>query len=301
MSEKKRHPYTKVSKYIGAFTRKGIELPKYISSEEIKSIIKRGSKSTNNIKRFRKLDSFTPSPSHDHSAATEKSPEPILKQEESYLRNIKTRESELVTQKVLHLKLKNQELKNSIKDMQNKHQSQLITHRRENEKLLQNIKTLKKEQFEERVKVEDFVAEIKKNAKGIREKFEKFVEMVAKMVDNKNFCLDRARMEFNRILEPFLKDLSGNTKSFLFVEPVEFVTTGGFGASAGFMETIQSVKGVKEAEAIVLKGYKAQAHGELDLKLGDRVVIVKPYDSPMWLGKVNEKMGLFPSSHVMLD
>lgn len=299
MSDKKK--FSKISKFIGAFSRKGIELPKYISTEEMTAIIKRGSKSTNHIKRFRQIDSFTPSPSNDRSMPTEKSPDSHIRHEEAHSRNVKTRESQLVTQKVLNLKLKNRSLKDSIKEMQAKYHSQIIFLKRENEKLIQNIKALKKEQFEEKIKIDDLVFEVKNEAKGLKDKFENFAQMMARMVEDKKFCLESAKGEFNRILEPLLEDLNGKFKALLFVEPLEFLMTGGFGASGGFMETIKSVKGAKETEAIVLKGYKAQAHGELDLKLGDRVVIVKSDESHMWLGRVNEKLGLFPSSHVMLD
>jgi hypothetical protein len=301
MSDKKKQVFTKISKFIGAFSRKGIELPKYISAEEMSAIIKRGTKSTNNIKRFRNIESFTPSPSHDRSAPLEKSPEPHPKSEESYYRNTKTRESQQFSQKILNLKIKNQSLKETMKDLQSKHQTQLINLKRENEKLLQSLKTMKKEHFDEKMKIEDLLIELKKEHKTLKENFEVFVHCVSKMVENHEFCLDSAKKEFNKLLFPFLPVLSSKVKVFLFPEPQEFITTGAFGAGEVFSDTIESCNTIKDCEAIVLKSYKAQAHGELDLKPGDRVVIIKSDENSMWLGKVNEKVGLFPSSHVMLD
>lgn len=301
MLDKKKQVLTKISKFIGAFTRKGIELPKYISSEEMSAIIKRGSKSTNNIKRFRNVESFTPSPSHDRKTPLDKSPEIISRNEESNYRTTKTRESQQISQKFFNLKLKNQNLKESIKELQSKYQTQIINLKRENEKLILNLKLLKKEHFDEKIKAEDLISELKKEIKGIRESFEWFVEKVSNLIDDKRICLDSVKGEFNKILSPIIPLLTYRVKGFLFPEPQEFITTGAFAASAGFSDTVESVKVAKEAEAIVLKVYKAQAHGELDLKLGDRVTIVKTDDSQMWLGRINDKVGLFPSSHVMLD
>ena len=304
MSDKKKQAFTKISKFIGAFTRKGIELPKYISAEEMSAIIKRGSKSTHNIKRFRNVESLTPSPSHDRHTPLEKSPDPISRSEDSHYRNIKTRESQQFSQKILNLKLKNQDLKESMKDLQSKYQSQLINLKRENEKLIQSIKALKKENFDEKIKAEDLISELKKEIKGVKENFEGFVQSLTRIIDDKSFCLEPAKLEFNKILTPIIPFLTPKAKAFLFPEPQEFITTGAFaafGTCGGFSDTAEPAKVVKEAEAIVLKAYKAQAYGELDLRLGDRVMIIKSDDCQMWLGKVNEKVGLFPSRHVMLD
>ena len=301
MSDKKKQVLTKISKFIGAFTRKGIELPKYISTEEMSTIIKRGSKSTNNIKRFRNIEPSTPSPSHDRHTPLEKSPEPISRAEELNNRNIRAQESQLLSQKFSNLKLKNQNLKESIKELQSKYQAQLMNLKRENEKLVLSLRLLKKETFDEKIKAEDLVSGLKKEIKGIRESFECFAQKIMDLVEDKRFCLDPAKLEFNKILSPFIPLLKNKAKVFLFPEPQEFINTGAFGASAGFLDTVGSIKVPREAEAIVLKVYKAQAHGELDLKLGDRVLIMKSDDSEMWLGRMNDKVGLFPSSHVMLD
>ena len=289
-----------MSKFVGAFTGKAIELPKYINPEEMHNIITRGCKSTNHIKRFRHQESYTPSPSNGTRAKQERSSETPSRLEDYFIRNGEHATNQNLSQKVLHLKQKISSLKDVIKDNETKYKSQLLNLKRENEKLIQNIKLLKKDQFEEKLKVDDYNYKLQTEAQAYKTNFETFIKSISQMLENFKDCPLTIKEQFNKILSQYLPQLSSDIVGFVISEPIQFITTGQFMNTGGFSDSIEPNK-VTTREAIVMKKYKPQKHGELELKLGERVIIIKGEDDELWLGKINDKIGLFPSNHVMLD
>lgn len=297
MSDRKRHSLNKIYKYPGPFTNKAIELPQYISPENLHTIITRGCKSTNHIKRF-KLDS--PSPSQEARIRPDRISEPPSKYDDSYLKRGESRNNQNLGKKILNLKSKNAELKESLKLLENKYKGQISGLKRENEKMITNMKIVKKEHAEEKSKLGETIFHLDQDLSYYKNNFEKFVISMYQIIEGKSQSVQVLKDEFNKVLQEKLSFLSPRMTNFIFVEPVEFVSTGQFKSVGNFSDSIGSCK-VHTKEAIAMKKYKAQVHGELDLNLGDRVTILKCDDEHIWLGKIREKVGLFPSSYVMLD
>lgn len=82
----------------------------------------------------------------------------------------------------------------------------------------------------------------------------------------------------------------------------ENIFTGGFNSLANSLRTSRDTLQPSSAQAIVLTEYEPQSQGELNLKLGDVVTILNSDDHNIWwLGKIGNKIGVFPRQHVMLD
>jgi myosin heavy subunit len=297
MSDKRRYTFNKVSKFVAGYPSKGLDLPKYINSEEISNIITRGCKSTHNIKRFKHLESYTPSPSHDNRHQ-DRYLETPSKFDESHSR--KNENLQKLAKKILELKEKNSNLKETIKDIESKYKGSNMILKRENEKLIQNIKSLKKEQNEEKSKYEQTIFQYKNDLKSMKNNLEKFIKQVHELIGSISSCPISVKEDFNKILLPYLPNLSQEISECVFNENIQFYSTGKFRNTTDFSGTIE-ISDECTKEAIVLKSYEPTVHGELQLKVGDRVVIIKTDDNLQWLGKIQDKIGLFPSSHVMLD
>ncbi|OMJ66467.1 hypothetical protein SteCoe_36666 [Stentor coeruleus] len=297
MSEKKRYTYLKSSKVERAFTGKAIELPKHINTDEITSIISRGCKSTNFIKRFKNLESYTPSPSKDSRNKNDRISDQHNLFGEPNIKNNDSFNFQKLSSKLIQLKEKNDELKDKIKELENTHKIQIVTLKRENEKLMKNIRLLKKEHSEDKLRLDDIIFDLKKEAKMYKEDLENIIKEFSKIIEK--IALENAKEEFNCLVMPLLPKLSTKIANCVFSEPEQFISTAGFAYANELNDSIEIITTVTK-EAIVMKSYSPQAYGELELKLGDRVVIIKS-DSYMWLGRIQEKVGLFPSTYVMLD
>lgn len=297
MSEKKRYTYLKSSKGERAFTGKAIELPKHINSDEISSIISRGCKSTNFIKRFKNLESYTPSPSKDSKNKIDRMSDQHNLFDEHNFKHNESFNFQKLNSKLIQLKEKNDKLKDKIKELENAHKIQIITMKRENEKLIKNIRLLKKDHSEDRLRVDDMVFDLKKEAKMYKDDLESIIAQFSRIIEKT--ALLSAKEEFNCLVIPLLPKLSTKISNYIFNEPEQLVSTAGFAYANELNDSIEIIATVTK-EAIAMKNYTPQAYGELELKLGDRVVIMKS-DSYMWLGRIHEKVGLFPSTYVMLD
>ena len=300
MSDKKKYLFNRISKFPGALTGKAMELPRSIIPEEMSNIIARGCKSTHHMKRFKHLESYTPSPSQESRIRPERISETPAKFEDCYSRGGDNSSIQKMGKKILQLKSKNMLMKESLRQIETKYKSQILILRKENEKLIQNNKLLKKEQYEEKNKLEELIYQLKFDVNFYKNSLESFIKSISELITAAVPNCILLKDEFNKVLIPRLSKLSPEMSCCVFVEPVEFITTGQFRETINFSDSIESSV-VTTKEAIVMKCFKPQVHGELELKLGDRVTILKGDEGLMWLGKLKERVGLFPSSHVMLD
>lgn len=54
-------------------------------------------------------------------------------------------------------------------------------------------------------------------------------------------------------------------------------------------------------EALALYNYKPQRAEDLNFKAGDRIMIIEVREDGWWLGKLGDKLGVFPHNYVLLD
>ena len=300
MAEKRKYNFNKFTKVNEGLPTKAMQLPQFINSEEINNIISRGCKSTNNIKRFKHIESYTPSPSHESRYRPDRISETPYRITDFSNKNNESISKQNFDNKILALKQKNNFLKESIKEIESKYKAQILVLKRENEKLIQNSKFMKKEHNETKIKTDEIIFQLENESKSYKKSFESFIKNTSKLIESISPYYSSLKEDFNKILNPYVSILSAEISTCLFTEKSELLTTGQFKGSSGFSDSVHSVNAATK-EAIVMKNYTPQVHGELELRLGDRITVLKGDENFLWLGKVNDRIGLFPSSHVMLD
>lgn len=78
--------------------------------------------------------------------------------------------------------------------------------------------------------------------------------------------------------------------------------TGCFNNLPEGLSSSREIVNLPQVQAIALYNYTPMSHGELKLKSGDRVVVLNSDENNnWWLGRMGDKIGMFPRNCVMLD
>jgi hypothetical protein len=78
--------------------------------------------------------------------------------------------------------------------------------------------------------------------------------------------------------------------------------TAAFKSFSGYIEIQPSSTSANYySEALALYNFKPQRADDLSFNAGDRIMIVEKREDGWWLGKLGDKVGVFPQNYVLLD
>lgn len=195
--------------------------------------------------------------------------------------------------KSLHIKLQKYKekvlsLEEEIKDLESKYLNQELLLHSQIESLTTDLKDLKESSNENEISLQQEILKLRKI--------------------NENSLQSQKSLLSG--LYPLLSDhldIEGSEKLLAYIasfdqKESENEYTGGFNTLANSMTSSINTLQPSSVQAIVLIDYEPQSQGELHLKTGEFVTILNSDEhNSWWLGKVDEKIGVFPKQHVMLD
>ncbi|CAG9327257.1 unnamed protein product [Blepharisma stoltei] len=332
-------------------SRHKIELPKFITEEELDDIItqapgyRTATKKRHSIRASSLADvnrkSHTPthkkvstllksraSPYDDHEKLFKKRPlQNTENLEGSYISRLS-----LMTNKYRSLKAKNLELEEEVKVMGEKHKDDMAILRKEIERLRSKNKIMKSEHFEYDQRLNEEILNLRRELEETQQEVINFIDSVKQMLEklsvkcnqfNSTFPqsisetsywdIEEAICGYNISIEELSKRIPRmNLDAFLIglsLNPSpstgETQEIDAFRKTASFQEFnneyISPSETLNAAQAVAIFNYKAENPGELDLKVDDKIVVLKQQDDGWWLGKTGDKVGIFPCNFVNLE
>lgn len=203
---------------------------------------------------------------------------------------------------------------NDINKNNEKHKSLLDVQKNKIDKLKNKIQKLKASKSE--LKQSPALKNLKSISKALKVAVGAFVKIVREEIDK--ICsiviekeLKYDELEVTKIQSVFNKgiqhlcDVMGEKAEkwkFVGIDKEKMLMTGKFKSleeTQGDWKAVEEKKVIKEV--VALSKFEPTDYGQLSFNQGDRIQILKTDDINWWLGKINEKIGRFPSKLVMLD
>lgn len=200
--------------------------------------------------------------------------------------------------KLLVLKEKNIDLTCKFLKLEENHKEEIDSLKNSYTKITEKYKKLKKDYREDKKKAVEQIEKEKKAQETLQNILENVVSSIEFTIAQATCSLEDLKVKLQSIISPYLHPLAIETSKDPSFE--DGPSTARF--INGPIEVERLIpEGIISKQAIVIKNYTPIAHGELELKLGEQVLILKNHENEFWLGKIHEKVGLFPSYCVMLD
>jgi hypothetical protein len=196
--------------------------------------------------------------------------------------------------KCLHMKLekykeKSFSLEEEIKELESKYLNQQHLLQSQIESLNSEIKLQKLKSEEQQIMLQQEILKLRKEN-------EESTQILKNSISTLNPLLS------GHLDQEGLEKLSFFLHHFSEKDHSDYNMTGTFRHLSSAVSTSRESLVPSSIQAIVLTDYSAQSQGELNLKSGDFVTILNSDEhNSWWLGKVGDKVGVFPRQHVMLD
>ena len=204
--------------------------------------------------------------------------------------------------KLAKYKQKNFEVEEEIKQMEIRFKLEECNMRGEIEKLNNEIKKIKNDHFEEIASLNQEILRLRRENEENRLSYKMNSSQISEILESfpNPSVKERIELVLSEIFESFQETEPAQLKS----SPNLMVSN----CTASFnnipMEVQSSREFIKstQTQAIVLYDYNPTSHGELRLRSGDRVTILNSDENNgWWLGRIADKIGMFPRNCVMLD
>lgn len=264
------------------------------NSEPIKNSITPTPLSTAKRRFFNKRISETPKLSKDGSESKRKSLQNLHENNEMFLRSLGT--------KLNKYKQKNCELEEKLKNMESRFRLEEYSLRGEIEKLTFDLKKQKLESTEREAALHQEILRLRRENEENKVSYKFQISQVFSLIDSH---LDSATKEkIESLFNDFTikSDEIGNHDPNILVQISPTNCTASFNNMPNELMSSREIIKSSLVQAIVLYDYTPASQGELRLKSGDRIVILNSDENNgWWLGRIGDKIGMFPRNCVMLD
>jgi Variant SH3 domain len=243
---------------------------------------------------FNKRVSETPSIPRDDYEIKRKSLYNTQESNETYELYIKN-----LSAKLDKYKKKTFAMEEEIKEIETRFKSEENSMKDEIEKLNLEIKKNKSEYYDHQTILNEEILKLRRENEENKILYKMHMNQIAEIVESSSDSDVKNKVEaiLNEIESKF--EESSN-------EPDDSALPSNHTAS--FKDMLEHLHSSREqikpsqVQAIVLYNYSPSSHGELKLKSGDRITILNADENNgWWLGRIGEKIGMFPRNCVMLD
>ncbi|OMJ83328.1 hypothetical protein SteCoe_15791 [Stentor coeruleus] len=241
-------------------------------------------------KFFIKRISETPKPSKDDYDNKRKSFSNIPEYGDVLIQNLGL--------KLSKYKQKNFELEEKLKQMEARFRNEENTLRGEIEKLNFNLKKLKAESTEREASLHQEIFSLRRDNEEIKITFKFQISQIFSTleshIDNPiKEKIESLVNEINLKIDDTVLTDTNNVDNFF---------TGCFSNLPQGLSSSREIVSPHQVQAIALYDYTPKSNGELRLVSGDRIVVLNSDESNnWWLGRIGDRIGMFPRNCVMLD
>lgn len=200
--------------------------------------------------------------------------------------------------KLSKYKQKNFELEEKLKQMEARFRYEECKLRDEVDKLSSELKKQKNESTECEARLHQEILFLRRDNEETKIAFKLQISQIFSILESHIDNVTKEKIE-SLVNEIALKidDTDTNNVGNLLTN-----YTGCFNNLPEGLSSSREIVNLPQVQAIALYNYTPMSHGELKLKSGDRVVVLNSDENNnWWLGRMGDKIGMFPRNCVMLD